>query len=67
VSGAAIAWLALTPFPPIAEVQSGGLPIDRAQGDYLVAVVLTSVAAALASVLAARGATRIDPVEAIGT
>lgn len=67
IAGAVLAWLALLPFPPLAEVEGAGLPVDRAQGDYLLAIVLTSVAAALASVLAARGATRIDPVEAIGT
>ena len=66
VAGATLAWLALLPFPPLAEVEGGGLPIDRAQGDYLLAIVLTASAAALASVLAARNATRIDPVEAIG-
>jgi lipoprotein-releasing system permease protein len=66
LGGALLAWLALTPFPPIDAVSSGGLPIDRAQGDYLVAVLLTVLAAAFASVLSARRATRIDPVEAIG-
>ena len=64
--GAALAWLALTPFPPPEAVQGGGLPIDRGQGDYLAAISLTIIAAALASVLSARRATRIDPVEAIG-
>ena len=67
VTGALVAWLALIPFPPLTEVEGGGLPVDRAQGDYLLAIALTSVAAALASLLAARQATRIDPVEAIGT
>src|SRR5690606_41498738 len=67
MTGALVAWLALIPFPPLTEVEGGGLPVDRAQGDYLLAIVLTSVAAGLASVLAARRATRIDPVEAIGT
>ena len=66
VAGALTAWLALIPFPPLAEVEGGGLPVDRAQGDYLLAIALTSVAAALASLLAARQATRVDPVEAIG-
>src|SRR5690606_6111058 len=66
VAGALTAWLALIPFPPLAEVEGGGLPGDRAQGDYLLAIALTSVAAALASLLAARQATRVDPVEAIG-
>ena len=65
-SGALLAWLALLPFPPIAAVDSGGLPIDRGQGDYLVAVALTTAAAALASILSARRAARVDPIEAIG-
>jgi lipoprotein-releasing system permease protein len=67
VAGAALAWLALSPFPPPTTIEGSGLPIDRAQGDYLLAVVLTTLAAALASVVSARRATRIDPVEAIGT
>lgn len=66
VCGALLAWLALAPFPPIAEVGRSGLPIDRNQGDFLLAIVLTSVAAALASILPARRAAGIDPVEAIG-
>jgi lipoprotein-releasing system permease protein len=64
--GALLAWLALTPFPPIDAVEGGGLPIDRSQGDYVVAVVLTALAAALASIVSARRAATIDPVEAIG-
>ena len=67
MSGALLAWIALLPFPPLSEVEGGGLPVDRAQGDYLLAIVLTSAAAALASWLAARRATQVDPVEAIGT
>ena len=66
VAGAVIAWLALLPFPPITGVQGGDLPIDRAQGDYLLAVVLTTIAAGAASILSARRASRVDPVEAIG-
>jgi len=64
--GALAAWLALLPLPPVSEVRSGGLPIDRAQGDFLLAVTLTTLAAMLASILPARNAARIDPVEAIG-
>ncbi len=66
IVGAFAAWLALLPLPPVAEVRSGGLPIDRQQGDFLLAVTLTTLAAMLASVLPARNAARIDPVEAIG-
>src|SRR5690606_7712432 len=67
IGGAATAWLVLLPLPPVAEVQSGGLPIDRTQGDFLLAITLTTLAAALASVLPARRAAQIDPVEAIGS
>ncbi|MBF6601875.1 MAG: ABC transporter permease [Sphingorhabdus sp.] len=67
IAGAAIAWLVLLPLPPVAEVQSGGLPIDRTQGDFLLAITLTTLAAALASILPARRAAQIDPVEAIGS
>ncbi|MGN6595162.1 ABC transporter permease [Sphingopyxis terrae] len=66
IIGAVIAWLALLPLPPVTEVRSGGLPIDRAQGDFLLAITLTTLAAMLASILPARNAARIDPVEAIG-
>jgi lipoprotein-releasing system permease protein len=66
-AGAALAWIALAPLPPISEIQSGGLPIDQGHGDFLLAIVLTTIAAALASVLPARRAARIDPVEAIGS
>ncbi|MEW9854054.1 ABC transporter permease [Novosphingobium sp. M1R2S20] len=66
MAGALLAWLALIPFPPLEAVEGGGLPVDRAQGDYLVAILLTTVASAIASVISAQRATRIDPVEAIG-
>ena len=67
VAGAGTAWLALLPLPPVSEVRSGGLPIDRGQGDFLLAITLTTLAAMLASILPARRAARIDPVEAIGS
>jgi lipoprotein-releasing system permease protein len=66
IIGALAAWLALLPLPPVSAVQSGGLPIDQTQGDFLLAIALTTVAAMLASILPARRAARIDPVEAIG-
>ena len=66
VVGAVVAWLVLLTLPPVNEVTSGGLPIDRQQGDFLLAVALTTLAAMLASILPARRAARIDPVEAIG-
>ena len=66
-AGAALAWIVLAPLPPISAIESGGLPIDQGQGDFLLAIALTTIAAALASVLPARRAARIDPVEAIGS
>lgn len=66
LSGVLLAWAALSPFPPIAEVKSGGLPIDVAQGGFLAALVLTTLAAILASIIPARRAAGVDPVEAIG-
>ncbi len=66
ITGALAAWLALLPLPPVLAVTSGDLPIDRQQGDFLLAIVLTTLAATLASILPARRAARIDPVEAIG-
>ncbi len=66
IVGATAAWLVLLPLPPVSEVRSGGLPIDRQQGDFLIAIALTTIAAMLASILPARRAARIDPVEAIG-
>jgi len=66
VSGALLAWFTLASFPPIGEVAPGGLPIDRTQGQFLIAVLLTIIAAAFASLLPARQAAGIDPVEAIG-
>jgi lipoprotein-releasing system permease protein len=47
-------------------VQGGGLPIDVGQGGFVIAVVLTTLASALASIIPARRAARLDPVEAIG-
>lgn len=67
IVGALVAWLVLLPLPPVTEIESGGLPIDRGQGDFLLAIVLTTLAATLASILPARRAARIDPVEAIGS
>lgn len=66
IAGALLAWAALAPFPPVSEVAQGGLPIDSGQGQFLLAVLLTTAAAALASILPARRAAGIDPVEAIG-
>ncbi len=65
--GTGVTWLALAPLPPVAQVARGGLPIDQAQGGFLVAVVLTTLAGALASIQPALRASRIDPVEVIGS
>jgi len=64
--GAGVAWLVLLSAPPLSEVRDGGLPIDPADGGFLLAIVLTTVAAAVASLFPAGQAARIDPVEAIG-
>lgn len=67
IAGAAATWLVLAPLPPLSAVERGGLPIDQAQGDFLIAIVLTTFAAALASIIPAYRASLIDPVEVIGT
>ncbi len=41
------------------------LPVDPAQGEYLLAIALATLASTLAAVLPARRAAAIDPVEAI--
>lgn len=66
LAGAFLAWVALAPFPPLDAVEGGGLPVDRDQGGYLAAVLLTCLAAAIAALVSARSAARVDPVEAIG-
>jgi lipoprotein-releasing system permease protein len=67
LAGAGVTWLALTPLPPVAQVARGGLPIDQAQGSFLLAIVLTTLAGVLASIQPALRAARIDPVEVIGS
>ncbi len=67
IAGAAIAWLVLLPLPPVSDIRSGELPIDRTQGEFLLAILLTTLAATVASILPARRAARIDPAEAIGS
>jgi lipoprotein-releasing system permease protein len=66
VTGAAIGYLALLPFPARGEFRPGTLPIDITQGSYGLAVTLTVIGAILASILPARAAARVDPVTAIG-
>ncbi|MFN7224812.1 MAG: ABC transporter permease [Paracoccaceae bacterium] len=66
VSGAALGYLALLPFPPRDAFRVGTLPMDITQGSYGLAITLTVIGAILASILPARAAARVDPVTAIG-
>ena len=66
VTGAALGYLALLPFPSRDAFQAGTLPLDITQGSYGLAIVLTLIGAILASILPARSAARVDPVTAIG-
>jgi lipoprotein-releasing system permease protein len=66
VSGAALGYLALLPFPRRDAFVSGTLPLDISQGSYGLAIMLTVIGAVLASILPARAAARVDPVQAIG-
>jgi lipoprotein-releasing system permease protein len=66
LSGAALGYLALLPFPTRDAFRSGTLPIDITQGSYGLAITLTVIGAILASILPARAAARVDPVTAIG-
>lgn len=63
--GAGLGWLALSPFPPPGEIEAGGFPIDIAQGGFGLAVALTVAGALVASILPARAAAKVDPVEVI--
>jgi lipoprotein-releasing system permease protein len=64
--GAGLGYLALLPFPARDAFRSGTLPMDITQGSYGLAITLTLIGAILASILPARGASRMDPVTAIG-
>ncbi|PWR01276.1 ABC transporter permease [Meridianimarinicoccus roseus] len=66
VSGAALGYMALLPFPPRDAFEAGTLPMDITQGSYGLAITLTVIGAILASILPARAAARVDPVTAIG-
>jgi len=66
LSGAALGYLALLPFPSRDAFQPGTLPMDITQGSYGLAITLTVIGAILASILPARAAARLDPVSAIG-
>jgi len=65
VFGAALGWLALSPFPPPELATIGDLPIDVRQGAFGLAIILTAIGAILASILPARAAARVDPVTVI--
>jgi lipoprotein-releasing system permease protein len=64
--GAGLGYLALSPFPVPELAPPGGLPVDVRQGAYGLAIALTAIGAILASILPARSAARVDPVEVIG-
>jgi lipoprotein-releasing system permease protein len=66
VTGAALGYLALLPFPSRDAFQAGTLPLDITQGSYGLAIALTLTGSILASILPARSAARVDPVTAIG-
>ncbi len=66
LSGAALGYLALLPFPSRDAFEPGTLPLDITQGSYGLAIILTLIGAILASILPARAAVRVDPVTAIG-
>ncbi len=66
LSGAALGYLALLPFPTREAFRPGTLPMDITQGAYGLAITLTVLGAVLASILPARAAARVDPVTAIG-
>ncbi|WP_417713188.1 ABC transporter permease [Pseudophaeobacter arcticus] len=66
VTGAALGYLALLPFPSRDAFQAGTLPLDITQGSYGLANALTLTGSILASILPARSAARVDPVTAIG-
>jgi len=66
LSGAALGYLALLPFPSRDAFEVGTLPMDITQGSYGLAITLTVIGAILASILPARAAARVDPATAIG-
>ena len=66
LSGAALGYLALLPFPTGDAFRAGTLPLDITQGSYGLAIALTVLGAIGASILPARSAARVDPVTAIG-
>jgi lipoprotein-releasing system permease protein len=66
VFGAGLGYLMLLPFPPPEAISAGSFPIDLRQAALGPAVLLTTLAAILASILPARAAARVDPASVIG-
>lgn len=66
ITGAALGYLALLPFPSRDAFEASTLPMDIAQGSYRLAITLTVIGAILASILPARSTAKDDPVTAIG-
>ena len=64
--GAGFGYGVLAFFPAVENAKPGSLPIDVRQGAYGMAILLTTIGAIVASILPARGAARLDPVQAIG-
>jgi lipoprotein-releasing system permease protein len=65
VLGAGLGFAALSPFPVPELAPPGGLPVDVRLGAYWLAIVLTAVAATLASILPSRSAARVEPATVI--
>lgn len=63
--GVGLGYAALSPFPPPEFTAAAGLPVDVRQGAYGLALLLTSIAAILASILPSRAAARVEPVTVI--
>ena len=66
VLGAGFGFAVLSFFPPVGNAPAGSLPIDVREGAYGMAILLTTIGAIVASILPARAAKRLDPVQAIG-
>lgn len=63
--GVGLGYAALSPFPPPELTSAAGLPVDVRQGAYGLALLLTAVAAIVASILPSRAAARVEPVTVI--
>lgn len=63
--GVGLGYAALSPFPPPELTSAAGLPVDVRQGAYELALLLTAVAAIVASILPSRAAARVEPVTVI--